>query len=369
MSDRSRPTLDAERIMMVAPQLEADFYLLGYNIAAYKRYYSYWKDYDYGDRDENDVIQRAALYHLSQMRDGFKRASEDLALELGIRLSDIFPENYDPQLEAMNELEGRSAAGDFIRRRFGKELHAAFKRGGYVGGEIGYCYELAKAALAEAKSVAHGKETLLMLLEMKLAEFEKDVDKVPSEVADVVSGPALRHAISVIKEATPDDLDELATMMETFFGVYEQLTEHYRSVRDRETSPEENSELYFLSYTHRNRIKADQIEIHLLRQHRQVWRDETDLRAGQKLLSNLYHGIEDAHVFVCVITGAYVQSRYCMAELERAVRRELETGRPRVVILKADRKCEIPRIVADHVWIDVDIEAKLALAIARLLGQ
>ena len=138
MSDRSRPTLDAERIMMVAPQLEADFYLLGYNIAAYKRYYSYWKDYDYGDRDENDVIQRAALYHLSQMRDGFKRASEDLALELGIRLSDIFPENYDPQLEAMNELEGRSAAGDFIRRRFGKELHAAFKRGGYVGGEIGY---------------------------------------------------------------------------------------------------------------------------------------------------------------------------------------------------------------------------------------
>ena len=89
----------------------------------------------YGDRDENDVIQRAALYHLSQMRDGFKRASEDLALELGIRLSDIVPENYDPQLEAMNNLDERSAAGDFIRRRFGKELHAAFKRGGYVGGD------------------------------------------------------------------------------------------------------------------------------------------------------------------------------------------------------------------------------------------
>ena len=65
----------------------------------------------------------------------------------------------------------------------------------------------------------------------------------------MVSGPALRHAISVIKEATPDDLDELATMMETFFGVYEQLTEHYRSVREGETWPEENSELYF-SATH-----------------------------------------------------------------------------------------------------------------------
>jgi TIR domain len=164
-------------------------------------------------------------------------------------------------------------------------------------------------------------------------------------------------------------LDELATMMETFFGVYEQRTEHYRSVRNGETSPEEKSELYFLSYAHRNRIMVDQIEIHLLRQHRRVWRDETDLRAGRKLLSNLYHEIEDAHVFACVLTGAYVQSRYCMTELERAVHRELETGRPRVVILKADRKCEIPRIATDHVWIDVDTEAKLALAIARLLGQ
>jgi len=86
-------------------------------------------------------------------------------------------------------------------------------------------------------------------------------------------------------------------------------------------------------------------------------------------MSNLYHGIEDAHVFVCILAAAYVQSRYCMAELERAVRRELETGRPRVVILKADRKCEIPRIATDHVWIDVDTEAKLALTIARLLEQ
>lgn len=365
--------MDAERIMVVAPRREADFYLFGYNIAAYKRYYSYWEDYDYGERDENDVIQRAALYHLAQMRDGFKRASEDIALELGIRFSDIVSENYDPRLEAMNELDGRSAAGDFIRRRFGRELYAAFKQGGYVGGEIGYCYELAKLVLAEEKSVADKKEALLMLFDMKLAQFEKDVGKVPSEVADVVSESALRHAISVIKEATPEDLDELTTMMETFFGIYEQLTEHYRSVRDEETSPEETPEetpeLYFLSYAHRNRIKADQIEIHLLRQHRRVWRDETDLRAGRKLLSNLYHGIEDAHVFVCVLTGAYVQSRYCMAELERAVRRELETGRPRVVILKADRKCEIPHIAADHVWIDVDTEAKLALAIARLLGQ
>jgi hypothetical protein len=146
------------------------------------------------------------------MRDGFKRASEDLALELGIRFSDIVPVNYDPQLEAMNELDGRSAAGEFIRRRFGKELHAAFKQGGYVGGEIGYCYELAKLVLAEEKSVADKKGALLMLLDMKLAEFGKDVGKVPSEVADVVSRPALRHAISVIKEATPDDSDGLADL-------------------------------------------------------------------------------------------------------------------------------------------------------------
>jgi hypothetical protein len=64
--------------------------------------------------------------------------------------------SWSPTLSS-SFLDGRSAADDFIRRRFGKELHAAFKQGGYIGGEIGYCYELARLVLAEEKSVADKK--------------------------------------------------------------------------------------------------------------------------------------------------------------------------------------------------------------------
>jgi TIR domain len=348
------------------PRLRATLYLLGYNVACYKRYEGYREDYD--DEDE-DLFKRASAYYLKQARDTYKIPSESLAEELGLKLTDVISDDFDPQLEAMHELEGRSATGDFIRRQFGKEGYSSFRLGDYIGGEIGFCHELAKAAIAEASKPSDGKKTLISLFGLKVGEFDEYYDDVPEDLKDVVSKAALEEIVALLQRTRVKTQKQLEDYAAEFFGVYEQLTDHHRQLRDQEPEPGKPTPLYFLSYSHRNRWKADQVEVQLLRKHRRVWRDETDLRAGKRLMSNLYSGIEEADVFVGLLSTTYLKSRYCMEELENAVHRELETGKPRIVVLKIDKSCAIPSIVSHHVWVDAENDAKLALAIMRLVDE
>jgi hypothetical protein len=51
--------------MESSTRLVATLYLLGYNIACYKCYEGYLRDF----QDENDMLQRAFAYNLKQARD------------------------------------------------------------------------------------------------------------------------------------------------------------------------------------------------------------------------------------------------------------------------------------------------------------
>ena len=147
-----------------------------------------------------------------------------------------------------------------------------------------------------------------------------------------------------------------------------------RSIRTMVLSPSPEAEstaempIYFLSYAHRNKGEADNVELGLSREHRNVWRDETDLRAGRPLLPELISAIERAHTFVCLLSEEYVRSRYCSLELEKAVHRSVASGSPRVIVLRVD-SVEVPSAIQSGVWIDAQSREAVLTATRRMVAE
>jgi TIR domain-containing protein len=136
----------------------------------------------------------------------------------------------------------------------------------------------------------------------------------------------------------------------------------------REQEDQDMDRLYFLSYARRNSVKANQVELQLIRGNRRIWRDETDIRAGGPLLSSLYSGIDEAHTFVCLLSQQYVESNWCMEELERAIHKHVSTGKPRFVALRTD-DYPLPSSVTTRLWLDASSPEKLQLAVSQILHE
>jgi len=352
--------------MSTRPLVEANFYLLGYYIACLRRYEGYCEQYE---ATAKEAEGRAALSYLGAKCRSFRKLAMMVAGDVGIDMDDISPDDRDAFLETINEMEGRSPRLDLIRHLASQEAFDAFVMGDYIGGEIGFVHEYLKTLVPEiGQSDTHG--AIVSVLEMKLGQFGEYMRALPEGLSSL-SVPLLSGIVDDIRGAE-EDADEgvLAERVESFFAAYASVTDYYLSIRtgeDDEAAGVE-PELYFISYAHRNRTRANQVELQLLRQNRRTWRDETDVRAGGSLLSSLYAGIDAAGTFVCLLSRQYLDSRWCPEELEKAVHRFVTSGRPRIAALRLD-DCDIPTCLQSRLWLPASEREKLMLAIGQVVDE
>ena len=108
--------------------------------------------------------------------------------------------------------------------------------------------------------------------------------------------------------------------------------------------------------------------IKTIAQNRRIWRDETDLRAGKPLVSNLFSSIASADTFIAFISNSYLKSKFCMAELEKAIHRKISTGKLRVICLQLD-DCEMPNIASTDLWINAPSRNELIIIVNKLIDE
>ncbi len=86
----------------------------------------------------------------------------------------------------------------------------------------------------------------------------------------------------------------------------------------------------FISHKYEEKSKAISIKEHLNRCFIECWLDKNNLRAGQKLTTEILTAIQSSQFFVAMISKAYLDSDYCMLEYQRA--EELRVRKKIVII-------------------------------------
>ncbi|MEL7372178.1 MAG: toll/interleukin-1 receptor domain-containing protein [Myxococcota bacterium] len=123
---------------------------------------------------------------------------------------------------------------------------------------------------------------------------------------------------------------------------------------------------YFISYAHSNAESADHIEVLLRRAHRTVLRDENASLVGKSIDRSLKELILQANVFVALCSQNYLNSEYCMGELEFACHiRDTVDKSVRVCILMLDDASPLRSLGA--LMLKADDRTHRELAVRKLI--
>jgi len=95
---------------------------------------------------------------------------------------------------------------------------------------------------------------------------------------------------------------------------------------------------YFISYAHEDSSAANHVEVLLRRANRTVYRDEHELRVGDKLGKTIESLISRANTFLLLWSAKSSRSKWCQQELSLALKNQQKVGRSyRSVLLVLDR--------------------------------
>jgi hypothetical protein len=122
----------------------------------------------------------------------------------------------------------------------------------------------------------------------------------------------------------------------------------------------------FISYAHEDDDFAGQLAVALAREGVKPWMDTQELRAGDELLDNIAQTLAKVDYFALLLTRAALTKRWVLAETRMALTREIENGRPRVIVLRLE-DCEIPAALRHKVFLD--FRGRFDSAFAELAEQ
>lgn len=97
----------------------------------------------------------------------------------------------------------------------------------------------------------------------------------------------------------------------------------------------------FISYSRQDSIIVNQL-VDDLRQRHTVWYDQNQISGGQEWWNSILDGIEQHECVLVILSPDYIQSIYCMAELNYAV----ELGKPIIPLML--RTCPFPAILNER---------------------
>ncbi|MUG31053.1 toll/interleukin-1 receptor domain-containing protein [Aeromonas salmonicida] len=107
----------------------------------------------------------------------------------------------------------------------------------------------------------------------------------------------------------------------------------------------------FISYSHSDKKKVDEIAAHLVKNRANVWVDTWELNVGDSILNRVQEAVESSGALLIMLSKASVKSEWCKKELTAGLMREL--SEKRVVVLPVlIEDCEIPLFLRDKMYAD-----------------
>ena len=122
----------------------------------------------------------------------------------------------------------------------------------------------------------------------------------------------------------------------------------------------------FLSHAHEDNDVAHQLTVALAREGVAPWLDAQELYAGEELLARIAQALARVDYFALLLTRAALTKRWVLAETRMALTREIEVGRPKVLILLLE-DCEIPVEFRHKLFLD--FRGRFDSAVAELVAQ
>src|SRR5690349_7766169 len=107
----------------------------------------------------------------------------------------------------------------------------------------------------------------------------------------------------------------------------------------------------FISYSHADKLFADQLAAQLVRRTHAVWIDTWELRPGDSLVSRVQEALQAASSIIVVLSKASAGSEWCKKELGSGLLRELEEKKV-IVIPALIEDCERPIFIREKLYAD-----------------
>ncbi|MBI5216179.1 MAG: TIR domain-containing protein [Ignavibacteriae bacterium] len=95
----------------------------------------------------------------------------------------------------------------------------------------------------------------------------------------------------------------------------------------------------FISYSHKNKQRVYQIKEFLESNGIKTWIDEKGIGGGDSIPGEIAEALNNATAFICLISSAYMKSKFCLRELEMA----MNTNKT-IIPLRLDRTPFIPNL-------------------------
>ena len=123
--------------------------------------------------------------------------------------------------------------------------------------------------------------------------------------------------------------------IETFYrgaGVAEHIIKYYR------TRIGQPIEFYscFISYSHADASFAEQLHAGLLQRGIRCWKDDHDLKPGDRILDEVGHAIEEEDKILLCCSEASLKSWWVKDEIRKAMERERRDGRDIIIPMMVD---------------------------------
>lgn len=122
---------------------------------------------------------------------------------------------------------------------------------------------------------------------------------------------------------------------------------------------------YFMSYSHKDDIIADQVELLLRRKNRHVLRDEINLKVGEQVPDRIVALIGECDTFLVIGSKNYITSEWCKRELTFAID---NIGPGRIAYLDTDGS-GFPIQVSNKLGITARSREARSSAIERLISE
>ena len=125
----------------------------------------------------------------------------------------------------------------------------------------------------------------------------------------------------------------------------------------------------FISYSSKDKTIAVKL-VSLLRELGiEVWVDYEQIRLGDSVSGSIEAGLACTDAILLLVSQDFVESRWCRAEYEPILSREIESGRTYVIVVRLD-DCELPPLLIAKRYADLrhGIDTEVVEEIAQAIG-
>jgi DNA-binding response OmpR family regulator len=219
----------------------------------------------------------------------------------------------------------------------------------------------------------------LELVPGKMQGMELVSQLVVRDVPSVIVAVSGREPGSKLSEVIMRGAADWLTKPPDWLKVKEQVAEWAEvGMRRRLNRPDSarGHRSVFLSFSGRDQERAHGLRRHMEAKHISVWYSNTSLEPGDTWRRELERAINEANVFVPLITDNYVVSPHCMSELARFWGR-IDVDEPRLLLVpvlgepseKAKNDETIRRVVGRYQYLDFSDPSRFVDRLGLLLGR